>query len=204
MAGRPAAQALLSDVIQVIQSRFWSDEEGAMRESFSQDWSDEEPYRGANSNMHSTEAFLALADVTGDAQWLDRALSIVERVIHQHAGANNFQVIEHFTSGWQPLPDYNRENPADGFRPFGTTPGHAFEWARLVLSTVRPALFTPSTGRTNRWFAIVCTGRIAKLRQRRLCCSAPASSSMKTGIAVSGSSTKRCSSILNMAAGVTN
>ncbi|RMN12276.1 AGE family epimerase/isomerase, partial [Pseudomonas syringae group genomosp. 3] len=131
VAGRPAAHALLSDVIQVIQSRFWSDEEGAMRESFSQDWSDEEPYRGANSNMHSTEAFLALADVTGDAQWLDRALSIVERVIHQHAGANNFQVIEHFTSDWQPLPDYNRENPADGFRPFGTTPGHAFEWARL-------------------------------------------------------------------------
>ncbi|MFA1028439.1 hypothetical protein ALP10_03369 [Pseudomonas syringae pv. helianthi] len=133
VAGRPGAQALLSDAIQVIQTRFWSEQEGAMRESFARDWSGEESYRGANSNMHSTEAFLALADVTGDAQWLDRALSIVERVIHQHAGANHFQVIEHFTRDWQPLPDYNRENPADGFRPFGTTPGHAFEWARLLL-----------------------------------------------------------------------
>ena len=59
-----------------------------MRESFARDWSQEEAYRGANSNMHSTEAFLALADVTGDARWLDRALRIVERVIHGHAAAN--------------------------------------------------------------------------------------------------------------------
>lgn len=239
VGGRPGAQALLSDAIQVIQTHFWSEQEGAMRESFAQDWSHEEAYRGANSNMHSTEAFLALADVTGDAQWLDRALSIVERVIHQQAGANNFQVIEHFTQGWQPLPDYNHDNPADGFRPFGTTPGHAFEWARLVLHletarrhagvpaptgcstmpvscspmpaatagtwTAHQVSSTPSTGRTNRWFAIVCTGFTAKpLRLPLRCCNVPASNNMKTGIAVSGSSTKPCSSIRNTAAGVMN
>jgi mannose/cellobiose epimerase-like protein (N-acyl-D-glucosamine 2-epimerase family) len=133
MAGRPGAQALLSDAIEVIQRRFWSEDEGAMRESFARDWTQEEAYRGANSNMHSTEAFLALADVTGDAQWLDRALRIVERVIHGHAAANDHQVIEHFDQRWQPLPDYNDDNRADGFRPYGTTPGHAFEWARLLL-----------------------------------------------------------------------
>ena len=133
VAQRPGAKALLEQAIQVISQHFWSDEEGAMRESFARDWRDEEAYRGANSNMHSTEAFLALADVTGDARWLDRALSIVERVIHQHAAANNHQVIEHFTLQWQPLPDYNVDKPDDGFRPYGTTPGHAFEWARLVL-----------------------------------------------------------------------
>jgi sulfoquinovose isomerase len=133
VAGRAGAQELLSDAIQVIQRRFWSEAEGSMRESFARDWSGEEQYRGANSNMHSTEAFLALADVTGDAQWLDRALRIVERVIHGHAAANDFQVVEHFSQRWEPLPDYNHDNPADGFRPFGTTPGHAFEWARLLL-----------------------------------------------------------------------
>ncbi|WP_426114301.1 AGE family epimerase/isomerase [Pseudomonas sp. DSP3-2-2] len=133
VAGRAGAQELLSDAIQIIQNRFWSEEEGSMRESFAQDWSAEEQYRGANSNMHSTEAFLALADVTGDAQWLDRALRIVERVIHGHAAANDFGVVEHFSQRWEPLPDYNQDNPADGFRPFGTTPGHAFEWARLLL-----------------------------------------------------------------------
>jgi mannose/cellobiose epimerase-like protein (N-acyl-D-glucosamine 2-epimerase family) len=132
-AGRPGAKALLEQAIQVITQRFWSDDEGAMRESFARDWSQEESYRGANSNMHSTEAFLALADVTGDVRWLDRALSIVERVIHQHAASNQHQVIEHFSLQWQPLPEYNVDKPDDGFRPYGTTPGHAFEWARLVL-----------------------------------------------------------------------
>ncbi|MEZ1315379.1 AGE family epimerase/isomerase [Pseudomonas fluorescens] len=133
VAQRPGAQALLDDAINIIDTHFWSEEEGAMRESFSRDWRDEEAYRGANSNMHATEAFLALADVTGDTRWLNRAQRIVERVIHGHAAANDYLVVEHFDRDWQPLRDYNRDNPADGFRPYGTTPGHGFEWARLVL-----------------------------------------------------------------------
>ncbi len=133
VAGRPGAQALLADAIKVIDEHFWSEEEGAMGESFNRDWSKTEAYRGANSNMHATEAFLALADVTLDSRWLDRALRIVERVIHTHAAANEFMVIEHFDRHWQPLREYNQDNPADGFRPYGTTPGHGFEWARLVL-----------------------------------------------------------------------
>ncbi|MDP0941758.1 AGE family epimerase/isomerase, partial [Klebsiella quasipneumoniae] len=76
------AQTLLNDAIHIIEQFFWSEEEGVMLESFAQDWSGVEAYRGANSNMHATEAFLALADVTGDNRWLDRALRIVERVIH--------------------------------------------------------------------------------------------------------------------------
>ncbi|MCX7080282.1 MAG: AGE family epimerase/isomerase, partial [Pseudomonas sp.] len=120
VAGRPGAQALLADAIKVIDEHFWSEEEGAMRESFNRDWSFEESYRGANSNMHATEAFLALADVTQDSRWLDRALRIVERVIHGHAADNEFMVIEHFDRHWQPLREYNQDNPADGFRPYGT------------------------------------------------------------------------------------
>ena len=34
-------------------------------------------YRGVNANMHTVEAYLAAADVTGDRVWLDRALRIV-------------------------------------------------------------------------------------------------------------------------------
>ncbi|MFK0311464.1 AGE family epimerase/isomerase [Pseudomonas sp. NPDC090233] len=133
VARASGAQGLLVDAIRVIEERFWSEEEGAMRESFSSDWLQAEAYRGANSNMHATEAFLALADVTGDRIWLERALSIVERIIHGHAAANDYRVVEHFDVHWQPLLDYNRDNPADHFRPYGATPGHAFEWARLVL-----------------------------------------------------------------------
>lgn len=133
VAQRPGAQELLDQAIGVIDQHFWSEEEGAMRESFGRDWRVEEAYRGANSNMHATEAFLALADVTRDNRWLERALRIVERVIHGHAAANDYLVVEHFDRHWQPLKDYNQANPADGFRPYGTTPGHGFEWARLLL-----------------------------------------------------------------------
>jgi len=147
VAQRPGAQALLDDAIDIIDTWFWSEEEGAMRESFNRDWSEEEAYRGANSNMHATEAFLALADVTEDMRWLCRAQRIVERVIHGHAAANDYLVIEHFDRDWQPLRDYNRDNPADGFRPYGTTPGHGFEWARLLLhleaSRVSAGMLTP-------------------------------------------------------------
>ncbi|MBD8576062.1 AGE family epimerase/isomerase [Pseudomonas syringae] len=133
VAGRPGAQALLDEATGIVLDRFWSEEEGVLRESFSRDWQVEEAYRGANSNMHGLEACLALADVSGDGQWLERGLRIAERLIHQHAAANDFQVVEHFSQHWEPLPDYNRDHPADPFRPYGTTPGHGFEWARLLL-----------------------------------------------------------------------
>jgi sulfoquinovose isomerase len=133
VAGRPGAEPLLAQAIAIIEAHFWSESEGAMREGFDQAWSSEEAYRGANSNMHSVEAFLALADVTGNTLWLRRALRICERIIHQHAAANGHRVLEHFSVDWQPVPDYNQANPADPFRPYGSTPGHAFEWARLLL-----------------------------------------------------------------------
>lgn len=133
VAGSAAAPALLAQAIEIIEAHFWSESEGALRESFSRDWQQQEAYRGANSNMHGTEAFLALADVTGEPIWLQRALRIVERVIHGHARANGFSVIEHFDLHWQPLTDYNSDNHADGYRPYGVTPGHGFEWARLLL-----------------------------------------------------------------------
>jgi mannose/cellobiose epimerase-like protein (N-acyl-D-glucosamine 2-epimerase family) len=82
--------------------------------------------------MHATEAFLALADVTGDTAGWPRPAHR-RALIHAHAAANGYMVIEHFDRDWQPLRDYNRDNPADGFRPYGTTPGHGFEWARLLL-----------------------------------------------------------------------
>ncbi|WP_248917260.1 AGE family epimerase/isomerase [Pseudomonas entomophila] len=133
VAGVSDAQALLDDAIEVIGQRFWSEEEGALRETFARDWQQPEAYRGANSNMHGVEAFLALADVTGNRLWLERAQRIVDRLILSQPTTDGLRVTEHFDQHWQALPDYNRDSPADGFRPYGTTPGHAFEWARLLL-----------------------------------------------------------------------
>lgn len=134
LANRRNASALLDKVINVIESRFWSEGEGAMLESYEHDWTDLEEYRGANSNMHSLEAFLALAAATKDSGWLKRALRITERLIHQHAADNNYGVIEHFDKNWNPVKDYNIQNKGDQFRPYGVTPGHGFEWSRLLIS----------------------------------------------------------------------
>ncbi len=133
-ADRSAALTLLDEAIAVLETHFWSEEEGALRESLSRDWQQEEAYRGANSNMHATEAFLALADATGNTVWLLRALRIAERLIHGHAAASGYAVVEHFDHEWRPLPGYNDGNRADPFRPYGSTPGHSFEWARLLLN----------------------------------------------------------------------
>lgn len=132
-AGRPGAEALLADAVDILERHFWCEAEQAFVESFAQDWSDQEDYRGGNSNMHGVEACLALADVCNDAKWLDRALAISERLIHQHAAATGYLPVEHFDAHWQALPDYNHDRPRDEFRPYGQTPGHAFEWARLLL-----------------------------------------------------------------------
>lgn len=133
VAGRPGANALLDDAVGILETHFWREDEGALCESFSRDWSRSERYRGGNSNMHGTEAFLALADALAAPIWLQRALRISTRVIHEHALQANDLPVEHFDEHWQPLPAYNQDRPDDLFRPFGQTPGHAYEWARLLL-----------------------------------------------------------------------
>ncbi|KFI29338.1 sugar isomerase [Haematobacter massiliensis] len=132
-AGAEGAEALLAEAAKVLETRFWSEEEGVLRESFASDWSGEEDYRGANSNMHGVEAMLALADIAGQPFWRDRALRVAERLIHGAARANGYRLPEHYGRDWSPIPDYNIDRPWDDLRPFGTTPGHAMEWAHLLL-----------------------------------------------------------------------
>ncbi|MGM5631114.1 AGE family epimerase/isomerase [Apibacter raozihei] len=133
ISGRKDGELLLEKAIHILEKYFWSEEEGAMLESYDYDWSDLESYRGANSNMHSTEAFLAVFSATQDVKWLQRALKIVERIIHVHAKKNHYSVIEHFTPQWEEIKDYNKEDKNNQFRPYGITPGHGFEWSRLLV-----------------------------------------------------------------------
>jgi mannose/cellobiose epimerase-like protein (N-acyl-D-glucosamine 2-epimerase family) len=107
--------------------------EGAVAEGFARDWSSPEAYRGANANMHMVEACLAAGDVSGDPGWAARALSTAEKLIAGAARAHHWRVVEHFDAAWRPLPDYNSGRPRDPFRPFGVTPGHGLEWARLLV-----------------------------------------------------------------------
>ena len=132
-AGIPGADAVLAAAAAAIERHFWSDAEGCAVESWNADFTESEPYRGANSNMHSVEAYLAAGDVTGDSGWHSRAASIAARLIDRSARANSWRVPEHYDVQWRPLLDYNIDRPGDQFRPYGTTPGHSFEWARLLL-----------------------------------------------------------------------
>jgi len=133
-AGLPGADSALAAAAAAIDQHFWSDAEGCALESWNADFTKLEPYRGANSNMHSVEAYLAAGDVTGDPVWPARAAAIADRLINGYARANAWRIPEHYDENWQPLPDYNADRRSDPFRPYGTTPGHSFEWARLLLT----------------------------------------------------------------------
>ncbi|MGY1801725.1 AGE family epimerase/isomerase [Blastococcus sp. SYSU D00922] len=136
-AGVPGGRALLDDALDVWQSRFWDEDAGLAVEEWDRAWTRLDDYRGVNANMHGVEAVLAAADAVDDpataARLRGQALRAVERVVHGWARERDWRLPEHFTADWEPLPEYNRDRPADPFRPYGVTIGHQFEWARLAL-----------------------------------------------------------------------
>ncbi|AOY71644.1 AGE family epimerase/isomerase [Arthrobacter sp. TES] len=132
-AGRPGAQELLEEALRIADSKFWDHESNMCFDSWNRDFTETEAYRGGNASMHSVEAYLIVADVTGENRWIERALHIAEVLIHQFARNNNYRVFEHFDPEWNPIPDYNTDDRASQFRAYGGTPGHWVEWARLLL-----------------------------------------------------------------------
>lgn len=133
LAGRPAAADLLNAAIAVVDAHFWDEQAGAFVEDWDRSWTTLSDYRGANANMHGLEACLAVAAATADRAWLDRALRVAARFVDTGARGRGWRLPEHYDATWAVLPDYNVDNPADPFRPYGVTPGHGMEWARLLL-----------------------------------------------------------------------
>lgn len=133
VAERSGADELLTAARQVHEKYFWVASKNLVQESFSADWSMSEPYLGVNATMHTVEAFLALHDVTGESHYLDRAEAMTLQVA-DWARARDWRIPEHFDEEGRVMPDYNRDRPADPFRPFGATVGHGLEWSRLALS----------------------------------------------------------------------
>jgi mannose/cellobiose epimerase-like protein (N-acyl-D-glucosamine 2-epimerase family) len=138
-AGIEGGRALLDEALGVWERRFWDDDEGLAAESFDRAWTTSEDYRGANANMHGVEAVLAAADALAPtdpgtaARLRTHALRATERIVHEWTRDRDWRLPEHFTAQWEPLPEFNRDRPADPFRPFGVTVGHQFEWSRLCL-----------------------------------------------------------------------
>ncbi len=133
VVGHPLADRMLADITEVLNSKFWEEQHGAIAEEFTADWQqlDGGTYRGQNSNMHLTEALMAAYEATGNRDYLTKAERISDLVIRRIAGSLDWRVAEHFDVSWNV--DKTYYHPNEMFRPAGTTPGHALEWARLVL-----------------------------------------------------------------------
>lgn len=131
LAGREGAKELLEEALSLYDLRFWDEEEGLAVDTWNTEFSVLDDYRGLNANMHTVEAFLAVADGTGKEMYRKRAGRIIDHVISWASG-NEWRIPEHFTKEWKAQLEYNRECPADPFKPYGATPGHGIEWARLI------------------------------------------------------------------------
>ena len=131
LAGREGAAELLKDALALYDLRFWNEEEGLSCDTWNTEFTELDSYRGLNANMHSVEAFLAAADVTGDEEYRVRAGRIIDHVL-VWAKDNNWRIPEHFSSDWVPDLECNKDRPDDQFKPYGATPGHGIEWARLI------------------------------------------------------------------------
>ena len=132
LAGREGAKELLKEALELYDLRFWNEEEGLVCDTWNTEFTVLDDYRGINANMHTVEAFLAVADVTGNEIYRKRAGRIIERVIGW-AEENAWRIPEHFTKEWQPDLECNKQQPDDPFKPYGATPGHGIEWARLIV-----------------------------------------------------------------------
>ena len=131
LAGIDGAKELLDAALSIYDEKFWDDEEGLSVDIWNTDFTVLDDYRGLNANMHSVEAFLAVADVIHDEKYRVRAGRIIDRVIGW-ASSNDWRIPEHFSSDWEPDLQCNADKKADQFKPYGATPGHGLEWARLI------------------------------------------------------------------------
>ena len=131
-AGRPGAKELLEEALDVYDQHFWNEEEGLACDTWNTEFTVLDDYRGLNANMHTVEAFLAVADAIKEEKYRIRAGRIIDHVIGW-ASANDWRIPEHFTKEWKADLDCNKECPADRFKPYGATPGHGIEWARLIV-----------------------------------------------------------------------
>lgn len=131
LAGRPEAEELLQEALEVYNRYYWNEEEGLSCDNWNTEFTVMDDYRGLNANMHSVEAFLAVADAAGKEEYRVRAGRIIDHVLGW-AKDNHWRIPEHYTKDWEPDLEKNREKPDDPFKPYGATPGHGLEWARLI------------------------------------------------------------------------
>lgn len=131
-AGIDKAETHLTEVSDLLLERFWEPEYHLFKSEYSADWGREDEYRGQNANMHACEAMLATYEATDKQRYLDYAHRIARTLCVDLATTTDGLLWEHYTEDWTHDMDYNRNTPADQFRPWGYQPGHHSEWAKLL------------------------------------------------------------------------
>ncbi len=132
LAGRPGAEKLLQEALETYDRYFWNEAEGLSCDTWNTEFTVLDGYRGLNANMHTVEAFLAAADVLQEESYRIRCGRIIDHVL-VWARENDWRIPEHFNDQWQADLQCNSEKPDDPFKPYGATPGHGLEWARLIV-----------------------------------------------------------------------
>ena len=125
------AEQLLERALDVYDEYFWNEDEGLACDTWNTEFTQCDEYRGLNANMHTVEAFLAVADALCDDEYRERAGRIINHVV-EWAEDNNWRIPEHFNEDWSVDKEKNSDKPDDPFKPYGATPGHGIEWARLI------------------------------------------------------------------------
>ncbi len=131
-AGEEAAAPLLQAALDEQLEHWYDPATGKVAESWNREFTEAEDYRGINANMHTVEALISAADVLGDVELLERATGVL-KFVYDTAKDRGWRIPEHYTTEWEIIEDYNEDEPAHPFRPYGITPGHGLEWARLML-----------------------------------------------------------------------
>lgn len=137
------ARSGLSDVVTLLDDRFLESNE-LFRSDCDPDWSEREPYRGMNANMHACEGYLAAYEATDEKRFLERAKTIARRITVDLAAETDGLLWEHYTDGWDHDFAYNEDRPDDQFRPPGYLPGHHAEWAKFLALLDRYGASPPS------------------------------------------------------------
>lgn len=161
-ADRIGAHELMQEAIRDNDLHWWDQEAGMVCESFNRDYSVCEDYRGLNSNMHMVEAYMLVAQVTNDSKWMERAMRILERVARV-SREYDWRIPEHYDSDWQPLLGYNRDNPQETHRAYGSDVGHSFMFSRLMLEA--RAMLKNTKKEVPEWLSEAATEMFERARE---------------------------------------
>lgn len=132
MAGAIEAWEFIGETFDLMELRFWEDDQGLYADEATEDWQ-VNGYRGQNANMHACEAMLAAFEATGETRYLHRAETLAANITRRQAALSGGLIWEHYRSDWSVDPDYNRDDSTNIFRPWGYQPGHLAEWSKLLL-----------------------------------------------------------------------